>query len=82
MGLAFRNEISPKNGLLRVREFMQAEIEYFVNPEDKSHPNFMDVRDLQLPLWSKEAQKKDGPVERISVGTAVETGVINNETLG
>jgi glycyl-tRNA synthetase len=37
VGLGFRNEIAPRNGLLRVREFTMAEIEHFVNPEDKSH---------------------------------------------
>ncbi len=30
IGLGFRNEIAPKNGLLRVREFTMAEIEHFV----------------------------------------------------
>ena len=32
LGIGFRNEISPRNGLLRVREFDMAEIEYFVDP--------------------------------------------------
>ena len=36
IGLGFRNEIAPRNGLLRVREFCMAEIEHFVNPADKS----------------------------------------------
>ncbi len=40
IGLAFRNEIAPRAGLLRVREFTLAEIEHFVNPEDKKHPKF------------------------------------------
>ena len=35
IGQSYRNEISPKAGLLRVREFTQAEIEHFVSPEDK-----------------------------------------------
>ena len=30
IGKAFRNEIAPKSGLLRVREFEMAEIEHFV----------------------------------------------------
>jgi glycyl-tRNA synthetase len=32
IGLGFRNEIHPKQGLLRVREFTMAEIEHFVDP--------------------------------------------------
>ena len=30
VGTVFRNEIAPRGGLLRVREFEQAEIEYFI----------------------------------------------------
>ncbi len=33
IGKAFRNEISPRDFIFRVREFTQMEIEYFVNPE-------------------------------------------------
>jgi glycyl-tRNA synthetase len=37
IGKAFRNEITTGNGLFRVREFEQAEIEYFVKPgEDEA----------------------------------------------
>ena len=35
IGQAYRNEISPRQGLLRVREFTQAEIEHFCNPDKK-----------------------------------------------
>lgn len=34
IGRAFRNEITPRNFLFRVREFEQMEIEYFVRPEE------------------------------------------------
>jgi glycyl-tRNA synthetase len=40
IGLGFRNEIAPRNQLIRCREFQMAEIEYFVDPKDKSHPKF------------------------------------------
>jgi hypothetical protein len=32
VGSAFRNEIAPKQGLLRLREFTLAEVEHFVAP--------------------------------------------------
>lgn len=35
IGNSYRNEIAPRAGLLRVREFTQAEIEHFCNPNDK-----------------------------------------------
>ncbi len=48
IGNSFRNEISPRSGLIRVREFTMAEIEHFCDPSDKSHPKFNDVRDVQV----------------------------------
>lgn len=38
IGQSYRNEIAPRAGLLRVREFTQAEIEHFCNPADKVGP--------------------------------------------
>ncbi len=46
IGLGYRNEIHPKQGLLRVREFTMAEIEHFVDPENKQHHKFHLVKDL------------------------------------
>jgi len=39
---------------LRVREFQMAEIEHFVDPNNKDHPKFSQVWDMKLPLWSAE----------------------------
>ncbi|MBF12973.1 MAG: glycine--tRNA ligase [Legionellales bacterium] len=36
-GRAFRNEITPRNFIFRVREFEQMEIEFFVKPGDDEH---------------------------------------------
>ena len=35
IGKAFRNEISPRKMLIRMREFTQMELEYFIDPDDK-----------------------------------------------
>ncbi len=39
IGKAFRNEITPKDFIFRVREFEQMEIEYFVDPRDETKVN-------------------------------------------
>jgi glycyl-tRNA synthetase len=52
IGLGFRNEIHPKQGLLRVREFTMAEIEHFVDPDNKEHPKFGRVKEMKIPLFS------------------------------
>uniref|UniRef100_A0A0G4HU21 glycine--tRNA ligase n=1 Tax=Chromera velia CCMP2878 TaxID=1169474 RepID=A0A0G4HU21_9ALVE len=83
LGLGFRNEIAPRAGLLRVREFQMAEIEHFVHPEEKDHPKFEEIKHLCLPLFPRDRQLGDGKVVHdLSIGEAVEKKVIDNETLG
>ncbi|KAG6593378.1 Glycine--tRNA ligase, mitochondrial 1, partial [Cucurbita argyrosperma subsp. sororia] len=82
IGQAFRNEISPRQGLLRVREFTLAEIEHFVDPEDKSHPKFTDVANLEFLMFPREEQMSGKSARIIPLGEAVAKGTVNNETLG
>ncbi|KAI4307958.1 hypothetical protein L6164_031082 [Bauhinia variegata] len=82
IGQAFRNEISPRQGLLRVREFTLAEIEHFVDPEDKSHPKYSEVASLEFLMFPREEQMSGQSAKRICLGEAVSRGTVNNETLG
>ncbi|KAF8504498.1 glycyl-tRNA synthetase [Russula emetica] len=83
IGRSFRNEISPRAGLLRVREFTMAEIEHYVDPEDKKHERFHEVRDVVLDLLDRNVQTSGSTKTRkISVGEGVSSGIIANETLG
>ena len=77
IGRAFRNEISPRQGLIRLREFNQMEAELFVHPDDKSWPRFQKVREASLPLVPN-----NGSARTMSLGEAVASGVIANEVLG
>eukprot|EP00981_Chlorochromonas_danica_P002462 scaffold473_cov159-Ochromonas_danica.AAC.15 len=81
IGLGFRNEIAPRNGLLRVREFCMAEIEHFLNPNDKRHPKFSSIASLEVVLFPADAQLTTGRTMVISLGEAVAKGMINNQTL-
>ncbi|CAI0467737.1 unnamed protein product [Linum tenue] len=82
IGQAFRNEISPRQGLLRVREFTLAEIEHFVDPEDKSHPKYPEVENLEFLMFPREEQMSGQSAKVIRLGDAVSKGIVNNETLG
>eukprot|EP00562_Extubocellulus_spinifer_P000123 CAMPEP_0178484438 /NCGR_PEP_ID=MMETSP0696-20121128/7752_1 /TAXON_ID=265572 /ORGANISM="Extubocellulus spinifer, Strain CCMP396" /LENGTH=706 /DNA_ID=CAMNT_0020111991 /DNA_START=63 /DNA_END=2183 /DNA_ORIENTATION=+ len=82
IGLGFRNEIAPRAGLLRVREFCMGEIEHFVNPDDKSHPSFPSVAAKELILFGSDDQLGSGKTKTVSIGEAVKSGLVNNETLG
>ena len=53
IGKAYRNEISPRAGLLRVLEFTLCEVEHFVDPNNKDHPKIKDVWDLPVLLYSR-----------------------------
>ncbi|XP_023223194.1 glycine--tRNA ligase-like [Centruroides sculpturatus] len=82
IGNSFRNEISPRSGLIRVREFTMAEIEHFVDPDQKQHPKFNFVKNLELTLYSACNQMDGKPAEMKTVGDAVSQKIIANETLG
>ncbi|KAI0868856.1 glycyl-tRNA synthetase [Hypoxylon argillaceum] len=84
IGRSYRNEISPRSGLLRVREFLMAEIEHFVDPEGgKKHPRFNQVKDVELVLLNRETQLSGKThVQKVTIGQAVADGTVDNETLG
>ena len=58
IGKAFRNEITPRNFIFRVREFEQMELEFFVEPgtDDKWHKYWVDKR---VEWWIKQGISKD-----------------------
>lgn len=64
-------QISPRQGLLRVREFTLAEIEHFVDPEDKSHPKFAEVASLEFLMFPREDQVSGQSARKIVIGEAV-----------
>lgn len=59
IGRAFRNEIAPRQGVYRMREFTQAELQVFFDPD---HPPEVDLdRDMQLSLVfgsEREAERR------------------------
>ena len=60
-----------------------AEIEHYVDPLDKKHERFHEIRDIVLTLLDRHVQSAGGSeVKRISVGNAVDSGIVANETLG
>ena len=60
-----------------------AEIEHYVDPEDKNHERFSDVKDVSLALLDRHTQASGRTqVTHMTVGEAVSKGVIANETLG
>jgi len=82
IGKSFRNEIAPRQGLTRQREFTQAEIEWFVKPTAKNLAKFKGVSSTELQLFSSKQQLEGSPHSKLTIGDAVSSGMVNNETLG
>ncbi|WP_207586501.1 glycine--tRNA ligase [Halomontanus rarus] len=76
IGRAYRNEISPRRSIIRTREFTQAELELFVDPET-SEPDLTLVEDVSVRLYpAAEQQADDGEVLETTIGEAVADGTI------
>jgi glycyl-tRNA synthetase len=74
-GAAFRNEISPRQALIRLRELHQAEIEVFFNPTgDFSEEKFRPFREDTLQLLEEEESGKE--LTKISFNEALEKGIL------
>ena len=58
IGKAFRNEITPRNFIFRVREFEQMELEYFVKPgeDEKWHKEWTEFR---INWWQEQGIERD-----------------------
>ncbi|MFP8891038.1 glycine--tRNA ligase [Natrialbaceae archaeon A-CW2] len=82
IGRAYRNEISPRRSIIRTREFTQAELEYFVDPEDDG-PDLSSVEDVSVRLYAaSEQQADDGSIRETTIGEAVADGTIADPWVG
>jgi glycyl-tRNA synthetase len=74
VGKSFRNEIAPRQSLLRLREFYQAEIEVFCNPNRLNDlPKFEQVKNTTLTLFTMNTSRT------ISAEDAVREGYLPNK---
>jgi len=74
-GKSFRNEIAPKQTLLRERELGQMEVEYFFNPKKiNEFPKFEEVKDYKINLML--LGKKASP---ISCESAVKKEIVSGK---
>jgi glycyl-tRNA synthetase len=74
IGKSFRNEISPRQSLLRLREFYQAEIEVFCNPQKLNElEKFSEVENTIIHV------QLDSEPKTMSCKEAVESGAIPNK---
>jgi glycyl-tRNA synthetase len=81
LGKSFRKEISPQQ-FLRMREFSQFELEYFVDPEAKTHPRYNAMKSVIIPLLSASMQTSGQSAIMLSVQDALDQNVISHQLMG
>ncbi|KYK25964.1 hypothetical protein AYK26_01650 [Euryarchaeota archaeon SM23-78] len=80
IGKAFRNEISPRQHIIRMREFTQAEAQLFIKKELKNdYEKYQEVEDELLPLWSYKTQEKNKKVDDIRIKNALKKGLFKSQ---
>lgn len=75
IGKSYRNEISARGGMLRTKEFYQAEIEYFT--EDKTHYDFPNISDIKLVLLPNSSDSSF----TLSLQSALDKNIISSEAM-
>lgn len=75
IGKSFRNEIAPRQSLLRLREFYQAEIEVFCNPSNVDKmPRFDEVKNTTLRVSNSDGSS----LTEVTAEEAVKKGLVPN----
>ncbi|MGA8085617.1 MAG: glycine--tRNA ligase, partial [Candidatus Nitrosopolaris sp.] len=75
IGKSFRNEIAPRQSLLRLREFYQAEIEVFCNPSKLNDlPRFEEVKNTVLNIYDESER-----VTQVKAEEALQEGMLPNK---
>ena len=78
-GKGYRNEISPRQGMIRLREFNMAELEYFIDPEN---PPITDISMKKEKISLIPDPKGDEhEVVSISFPDAISQGILKDQTV-
>ena len=78
-GKGYRNEISPRQGMIRLREFNMAELEYFIDPEN---PPIADLnRRTEIISLVPDPDGPHAGESRMSFGAALDAGIIRHPTV-
>lgn len=80
IGRSYRNEISPRNFLFRLREFEHLEIEFFVHPagkDDLPDELWAKVKDLQVAILSIPQQEKEEEAKLMKASEILEQRIFS-----
>ncbi|MEM5802208.1 MAG: glycine--tRNA ligase [Candidatus Aenigmatarchaeota archaeon] len=82
VGKSFRNEISPRNIFLRMREFSMAELQVFFNPEKTEIENYNEIKNFKIRILPLELREKGKEKEvEVTIDEALKKGWIPNKLI-
>ncbi len=82
IGKTLRNEISPRKGVTRLREFTIMEVEVILDPEEINNcPGFEKYKNTSISLLTASLQQKGEPPVNITIEQAVEERLLDNKWL-
>ncbi len=76
VGKGYRNEISPRQGMIRLREFYMAELEYFVDPKMESVYDYTKWDGIKFKLIPDGKEMRD-----MNISEAYKEGIIRDNTV-
>jgi glycyl-tRNA synthetase len=80
IGHALRNEISPRQGLIRLREFTISDLEFFFDPEEPNCHLLREVENEVLPILLAETRLKNSEeTTNFTVREALDKGIVRSE---
>ena len=77
VGKGYRNEISPRQGMIRLREFNMAELEYFINPYEDAQHDFTPWDSIPFSLVPDEGEER-----KMTIKDALDTNTVRHATVG
>ena len=76
VGKGYRNEISPRQGMIRLREFNMAEIEYFIDPNIPKYERDFESNHKIMMV------PEDGEEREYTIAEALEKGIVKHAVVG
>ena len=79
-GKGYRNEISPRQGMIRLREFNMAELEYFIDPENPPNVD-LSINNSEITLIPDPVGGEHKEI-KITFQEAIKKNIIKDSTVG
>ena len=81
IGKGYRNEISPRQGMIRQREFNMAELEFFIDPEASVELTKVIQSSIEIDLIPDPGNNEQ-QTTKLTIAESIEKGIIRHPVVG